>query len=447
MKDRQNHSMLASTSTPDAPEQLPGEAMAGHHHMSRWVDMVLIGVGAWLVASPVTVGYQQLGLIWSDITSGLAIAVFAALSLWRRRPWAPYAAAGVGAWLLFAPVVFWAEEPAAYLNDTIVGAVVITLAVLIPHAMEMPGGEIPPGWTYNPSTWRQRMPIIILALIGFFASRYMAAFQLDHIGFAWDPFFGKGTERILTSDVSRMFPVSDAGLGASIYLFEMLMMAMGDSRRWRTMPWMVAFFALLVIPMGVTSIVLVILQPLAVGAWCTLCLVAAVAMLVMVPLSLDEVVAMVQIVLRRRREGVGIWRTFWLGANQEDHPPQPRGSAVKDAMRGVGAPAPLLTATAIGAWLMASPDILGFEGAIADSDRLVGALVVTFAMIALAEVARHARLLNLPLAGWLLAAPWILDAPTGVVVSDIVAGVLLIVVTLPRGPIVEQSGGWERRVR
>lgn len=82
------------------------------------------------------------------------------MSLLTRRAWAPYAAAGVGTWLLFAPIALWAREPGAYLNDTLVGAAVIGLAVLIPHGMDMDGGDVPPGWSYNPSTWTQRLPII-----------------------------------------------------------------------------------------------------------------------------------------------------------------------------------------------------------------------------------------------------------------------------------------------
>lgn len=35
------------------------------------------------------------------------------------------------------------------------------------------------------------------------------------------------------------------------------------------MPWMVAFFGILVVPLGIVSITLIILQALAVGAWCT----------------------------------------------------------------------------------------------------------------------------------------------------------------------------------
>lgn len=441
------HHQRAVPSPAGVDERLPGELMAEHHDMARWVDVVLVGLGLWLVVSPATVGYDRVGLAWNDVLSGVAVAGFALVSLRTPRPWAPYAAAGVGTWLLFAPIAFWAQEPGAYLNDTVVGAAVIALSVLIPHGMDMGGGDVPPGWSYNPSTWTQRLPIIALAFVGFVASRYMAAFQLDHIAHAWDPFFGNGTERVLESDISKMFPVSDAGLGASIYLFEVLMMAMGDKRRWRTMPWMVAFFALLVIPLGITSIVLVILQPLAVGTWCTLCLLAAVAMLVMVPLSLDEVVAMIQLMARRRREGVSVWRTFWYGANQDDHDPVPEGSPARAAMRGMTWPVPLLVTAVIGAWLMAAPDVLGHDGGIADSDRLVGSLVVTFALVALAEVARPLRLLNVPFGAWLLIAPWIFGASAAVTVSGMLAGTALIVLSLPQGAIVERSGGWETRVR
>jgi len=124
--------------------------------------------------------------------------------------------------------------------------------------------------------------IVFLAMIGFFLSRYLAAFQLGHIVYPWDPFFGDSTRLVLTSDISKAFPVSDAGLGALSYLLDALAGLIGGSRRWRTMPWMVVLFGLFIIPPGVTSIVLVILQPVSIGAWCTLCLVASVVMLLMV---------------------------------------------------------------------------------------------------------------------------------------------------------------------
>ena len=90
-----------------------------------------------------------------------------------------------------------------------------------------------------------------------FVARYMAAYQLGYIQQVWEPLFRPGTEAVLTSKVSRMWPVSDAGLGALSYLLEALSGFMGGKTRWRTMPWMVAMFGILVVPLGITSIVLV----------------------------------------------------------------------------------------------------------------------------------------------------------------------------------------------
>jgi len=230
----------------------------------------------------------------------------------------------------------------------------------------------------------------------------MAAFQLGHIQTVWDPFFGDGTRRVLTSDVSRAWPISDAGLGATTYLLEVLMGLMGDKRRWRTMPWMVTFFGILVVPLGTTSIVLVILQPLSVGAWCTLCLATAAAMLVMIPLTLDEVVAMGQFLVQSRRAGKPFWRTFWLGGElpgaAEETKPRDFGSPPREMLPamvwGVTAPWTLLASTVLGVWVMFSPAVFQSQAAAADSDHLIDALVVTFAVIAFAEVGRALRFIN-----------------------------------------------------
>lgn len=282
----------------------------------------------------------------------------------------------------------------------------------------------------------------------------MAAYQLGHIDAVWDPIFDLGTVHVLDSEVSKMFPVSDAGLGAAIYLLEVLMTVMGDPRRWRTMPWMVAFFAILVVPLGVTSIVLVILQPLAVGAWCTLCLVAAIAMLVMVPLTLDEVVAMGQFLVQEHQRGTSWWRAFWLGWNQpeglEARPAHPTDSTVPVAsVWGVGLPWTLVVSAVLGGWLLLAPAVFGTEGTpLADSDRLVGSLVITWAMIALADVARPVRFLNVPLGVWLVISPFILPGAGGAALwNAVLAGVLLTALSFPRGTIGEQYGTWDRFLR
>jgi hypothetical protein len=48
------------------------------------------------------------------------------------------------------------------------------------------------------------------------------------------------------------------------------------------------FFGVMIIPVGIVSIVLVMLQPIAAGAWCFWCLLTAAATLVMIPLAVDE---------------------------------------------------------------------------------------------------------------------------------------------------------------
>lgn len=128
-----------------------------------------------------------------------------------------------------------------------------------------PGPDTPPGWSCNPSSWTQRWILIVLGFAGMMVSRYLAAYQMGYVAIPWEPFFGEGSRRVLDSAMSKSFPVSDAGLGAFAYTFEFLMGFMGGKARWRTMPWMVALFGILGIPLGLTHISLVAFQPVVVG--------------------------------------------------------------------------------------------------------------------------------------------------------------------------------------
>ena len=434
--------------------QEPMIMMAREHYAPyRWVQAPSAMIALWLIASPFTLGYPSRALAGSDMASGVAVLVLAAIALSPRRGWASWMQAVVGLWLMAAPLLFWAPDAASYANDTLAGALLVGFGLLIPMSMEMKGPDTPVGWTYNPSAWSQRAPIIALSLISFFAARYMAAFQLGHIDHAWDPFFGggAGTERVLTSSVSRAWPVSDAGLGAMTYLIEVLMGLMGDGRRWRTMPWMVAAFGLVVVPLGVVSIVLVIMQPLVVGSWCTLCLLTAALMLAMIPLALDEVVAMIQFVARERRAGKSAWRVFWLGGeeSQRDGAREHRAPTWHPGgmVWGMTATASLAAVTALGLWLMFAPDALGTTGAAADSDHLVGALLIVVAVIAMAEVARPARFLAVPLGAWLVVAPWLLAGSTaGDHVIGALVGVATAALSLPLGRLRDHYGAFDRSV-
>jgi uncharacterized membrane protein len=426
-----------------------GLATPGAHFFAALI------IGVWLALSPFAFDYGSTALTWSDVISGGLVVLFATITLMRRSVWAPWANSLVGVWLLFAPLVFEAPTAAAYANDTLVGSLVIVLVLLMPGMPGMSmtqGPDVPPGWSYNPSSWPQRAPIIALAFVGFFLSRQMAAFQLGYTSSVWEPFFDPGTRAVLESDVSRAFPISDAGLGAVAYIVEALMGFMGDRQRWRTMPWMVTFFGILVVPLGVISIMLIVLQPLAVGAWCTPCLVAAGAMLLMIALTLDEVIAMGQFLVQARREGQPLWRTFWAGGSLQDLPAtvpvRPDVVSGGAMVWGVALPWSLLLSVLVGLVLMASPEITSAGGDAANSDQLLGALIVTVAMIALADVGRITRFLNILFGAWVVIAPWILDGATSSsTLSAAIAGVLVILLSLPRGPVGERYGTWQGYIR
>jgi nucleoside-diphosphate-sugar epimerase/uncharacterized membrane protein len=446
----------------DETAAAPGDApMAMTHALGpSWPHFANMALGLWLISSAFAMGTGRIALQVSDAASGALVILLAALSLSGRpfwKLWAPWANSLVGVWLLFAPLAFWAPV-AAYNNDTLVGALVIVFAILAPGmpmapGMSMePGPDVPRGWSYNPSSWPQRAPIIALALVGFFLSRQMTAFQLGHVSSLTDPFFGLGTQRVLTSDVSRAFPIPDAGLGAFAYMIEFLMGFMGDKRRWRTMPWMVTFFGILVVPLGVVSITLIILQPLAVGDWCTPCLIAAVAMLVMIPLTLDEVVAMCQFLVQARREGQPFWRVFWLGGTLREAPAatpvRPDVVSAKAMVWGMALPWNLLVSAGLGVWLMLTPSVLGSAGPAAHSNHVIGALIVTFAVIALADVGRAMRFVNIVFGAWVIAAPWLLAGATSASrLSDAIVGALVILCSLPCGPVRERYGTWQRYIR
>jgi len=240
-------------------------------------------------------------------------------------------------------------------------------------------------------------------------------------------------------------------------MLEALSGFMGGRNRWRTMPWMVVMFGILVVPLGIVSIMLVMLQPIAVGAWCALCLITAAAMLIMISPAVDEVVAMSQFLLGARREGKPFWRTFWVGGTLDEYqhgdatesPARSQGQTRSTVARIVSAldlnnvPWNLLLCAALGVWLMAAPAVLGATGAAANVDHLVGALIVTWAVIAFGEIVRPVRLLNVLMGLGVVAGPWLLAGDTEWSRwNDVIVGVAVMVLSIPRGRIQERFGEW-----
>lgn len=363
-----------------------------------WCYFSTIFLGFWLLAIPAAFGYTDPFLL-SDRITGVIFVICGFLSLSSKRKFSPWIIAFGGVWLQMAPLIFWAKDPVIYLNDTIIGVLAILFSLVIPGipgVVDEIGHEIPPGWKYNPSAWIQRIPIIALACVGWFISRYLAAYQLGYIDSVWDPVFGEGTKLVITSKLSKSFPISDAGLGAVAYTLEAILGCKGGPARWRTMPWMCALFALLVVPLGIVSILLVISQPLIVGAWCFLCLVTAFSMLIMVVLTIDEMMAVIQFLREAVKEGKPFWRTFWKGGDlkhtkDDDKTPPFTASPIaliKTWRWGVSFHWTLLIAAVVGLLTMAAPT---------DIDHLIGALIVVVSVISCADLARMVKYLLIPL--------------------------------------------------
>lgn len=180
-----------------------------------------------------------------------------------------------------------------------------------------------PPFDRNPSAWSQRLPIVALAMVACLISIYLALYQWDLIDSVWDPFFGDGSEKVLDSDESKKMHerlrIPDAALGAIGYLSEAVFGLAGSTRRWQYRPWLVILFGIDVIPLGIVSVVLVVIQGVVIGEWCTLCLVTAAISLLLVFLAYDEVWATI-LYLRRTwrstRDRATFWRVFWGGADK-----------------------------------------------------------------------------------------------------------------------------------
>jgi hypothetical protein len=291
-------------------------------------------------------------------------------------------------------------------------------------------------------------------------SRYMGAFQMGFIDHIWDPFFGEGSKKVLLSDVSHGLPVSDGALGAYAYTLEFLMVWIGAPTRWRTMPWIVTLFGILVIPLGLVHIFLVISQPVLVGQWCTLCLLAAAIMLPMIPLEADEVIANIQHLRDAVLKGEGFWYVFFTGGgptevNTDARSPQITDLPVKpvevlkSSVWGMSLPTTLGISAVIGLILMFVPDIFNVPigKTVAHICHLGGALVIVASVISIGEVLRRARYFNILPALIILIIPWFLeDTSTGLLISTTLAGLALIPLAFPRGPVKEKYGFWDKYI-
>ena len=215
------------------------------------------------------------------------------------------------------------------------------------------------------------------------------------------------------------------------------------------MPWIVVLFGILVGPLGAVSVLLVMVQPVAYGTFCTLCLGIAVISVLMIGPAMDEMLASLQYMRRVRAHGRPFWTYFWGRGEQEflSEPPPRLEPLARTPVRGwIGSSAQWVAAAA-GIYLIVAPSLWGYESTrAADVDRIIGPLVAAFAMIAAWECTRNTRWLNLLLAIVLVllaVLPWPVETPRVAMISDLVAGGLIILLTcLPYALVMQYGGGW-----
>lgn len=380
--------------TESSLKRAPGLAVA-------WAPFSIVFLGFWLLASSATFGYCGSALCLSDQICGV---LFLILGWLFRNPtrWASWLIALIGVWLQFAPLWLRIPQAVGYLNDTLIGLLAIFFSFVLFPEKEPAGNDIPKGWTYNPSAYAQRVLVILLTGICWFLARYLAAYQMGFISTMWDPFFGDGTVRVITSNISQALSVPDAGLGAFAYTLEFLLGCHGGRTRWRSAPWLVLSFGLLVVPVGLVSILLIILQPIVVHSWCTVCIITAFSMLLMIMFTIDEVAACLQHLKRGCKAGYSFWSLLFFGWTEERkehrdtrdvplHAPFPK--IAKVLFLGCGMPWNLLCAALCGVVFMVLPGEMPFVGLLANVDYILGALIVVVACLAMAEVLRKARFL------------------------------------------------------
>ncbi len=171
-----------------------------------------------------------------------------------------------------------------------------------------PSGDraVPPGWDENPTAWPKRIAIAGVAFAGLCVAGYLTLYQLGLFSSVWDPFFPKGSPEVL--GLTEPFP--DAALGVLAYGTEVVLSFIGGSDRWRTMPWTALAFGFVILGGFVVSVLLMIVQPLVAGAWCTPCLVSAIISIVIFGWGADEPLAALQHLKKVRVSGGSVWRAL-----------------------------------------------------------------------------------------------------------------------------------------
>lgn len=189
-----------------------------------------------------------------------------------------------------------------------------------------------------------------------------------------------------------------------------------------------------------------------------MCLLAAAIMLPMIPLEVDEVIAMGQHMRRAVKGGESFWRVFWKGGKpgeatmDERSPelielPEKPWTVFKASIWGMSFSWTLVVSTLLGVWVVFGPWLFGMQGAAANAFYICGELIVVVSVICMGEPLRLGRYLNVLIGIALAGLPWFLGAPTLAALNATLCGLAVAALAIPRGPKKETYGDWDRFVR
>jgi uncharacterized membrane protein len=124
---------------------------------------------------------------------------------------------------------------------------------------------------------RRLAGLLALALMGLAISMVLAAFEIGLVATIWDPIFGDGSRRVLTSEPARALPVPDAVVGAVAYAVEAVLTILAAVVARRPMSGLIELaLGALAAAMAVAGVVLLVVQAFGLGTGCSLCIASAV---------------------------------------------------------------------------------------------------------------------------------------------------------------------------
>lgn len=96
---------------------------------------------------------------------------------------------------------------------------------------------------------------------------------------------------------------------------------------------------------------------------------------------------------------------------------------------------------ALGVWLLVAPGVLPSTAPGATVARIAGPLAIWLGVLALRDVTRPVRALNVLNGMFLAIAPWLVPNTGALILTSVLVGWAVIVLSIPRGAVRQETGG------